>query len=128
MFKKTIAITTIVSLCSLIVLLNVTAPSWLGPLGILVVFILAYLLSLGLVTYFIYWSSRFVAYISRFFTARKPLLAFSFRRSYYFATVFAVAPVMLIGLQSVGSVGVYEFTLVTLFIVIGCIYISKKIN
>ena len=51
----------------------------------------------------------------------------SFRRSYYFSTVLAAAPVMLIGLQSVGSVGIYEFILVMLFVVIGCVYIAKRI-
>jgi hypothetical protein len=51
----------------------------------------------------------------------------SFRRAYYFSTVLAAAPVMLVGLQSVGSIGIYELILVILFEVIGCLYIAKRI-
>jgi len=41
--------------------------------------------------------------------------------------VLAAAPIMLIGLQSVGSIGLYEFILVLLFTVIGlCLYHEKN--
>jgi hypothetical protein len=53
--------------------------------------------------------------------------AMSFRRAYYFSTVLAAAPVMLVGLQSVGAIGIYEFILVVVFEVIGCVYITKRI-
>lgn len=51
----------------------------------------------------------------------------TYKRAYYFSTVIAAAPVMLIGLQSVGSIGIYEILLVALFTVVGCIYISKRL-
>lgn len=126
MLKKFITTITIISLCLLIVLLNSTTPSWPGPLGVLAVFIFAYLSSLGLVAYLIYWSSRLSSYLSRHFTSRKPLLALDFKRSYYFATVLAIAPVIFIGLQSVGNVGPYEILLVVIFVSLGIFYISKR--
>lgn len=126
MLKKIITVTTIFSLCLLIVLLNSTTPSWPGPLGVLAVFIFAYLSSLGLVAYLIYWSSRTISYLSRHFTLRKPLLPLDFKRSYYFATIFAVAPVILIGLQSVGNIGPYELLLVVVFVALGSLYVSKR--
>ncbi|MEI6237657.1 MAG: hypothetical protein WCP03_03605 [Candidatus Saccharibacteria bacterium] len=126
MLKKSIATITIISLCLLVVLLNSTTPSWPGPLGVLAVFIFAYLSSLGLVAYLIYWSSRLFAYISSHFTSRKPLLALDLKRSYYFATVLAVAPVIFVGLQSVGNVGLYEILLVFIFVILGVFYISKR--
>ena len=126
MLKKIITITTIMSLCSLVVLLNVTTPSSAGPFGILAIFVFAYLLSLGLVTCFIFWGSRAFVYFSRLFATRKPILTLDLKRSYYFATVFAAAPIILIGLQSVGSIGLYESSLVVIFVAIGCIYVSKR--
>ncbi len=126
MLKKIIIIITILSLCSLVILLNVTTPSLAGPLGILALFIFAYLLSLGLVAYLIYYCSKVISYFSRHLTMRRPILSMDFKRSYYFATVFAAAPIILIGLQSVGSIGLYEFLLVTIFLLLGCIYVSKR--
>ncbi len=59
-------------------------------------------------------------------TLRKPVRPIQFHRAYYFSTVLAAAPVMLIGLQSVQSVGIYEVILVVLFEVVACIYISRR--
>ena len=57
---------------------------------------------------------------------RKPVKPMQFRRAYYFSTVLAAAPVMLVGLQSVTSVGIYEVLLVALFEVVACIYIGRR--
>lgn len=59
---------------------------------------------------------------------RKPLRPMLFRRAYYFSTVLAAAPVMLIGLQSVQSVGFYEILLVVIFELVACIYISRRMR
>ncbi|HEY8992745.1 MAG TPA: hypothetical protein VIM37_02745 [Candidatus Microsaccharimonas sp.] len=71
--------------------------------------------------------SRVIVYATAGFTMRRPMQALPFRRAYYYSTVLAAAPVMLVGLQSVGAIGIYEFLLVVLFEVIGCIYITKRI-
>jgi hypothetical protein len=126
MLEKIILITTVVNLCLLTVLLNITTPATAGPFGILVIFVFAYLSSLGVVTYLIYGISRIVAYLSTAFMARRPFVVLTFKRSYYYSTVIAAVPVLLIGLQSVGAVGVYEFSLVLIFVIIGCLYVSKR--
>jgi len=61
-------------------------------------------------------------------SVRKPLKPMQFRRAYYFSTVLAAAPVMLVGLQSVQSVGIYEVLLVVLFEVVACVYISRRMH
>ncbi len=128
MLKKTIAAVTVIGIIVLAILLNSTTPATAGPFGILVIFICAYLSSLGVVTYFLYAMSRLIAHLSVSFTVKKPLTALSFRSAYYYSTILAAAPIMLIGLQSVGSIGVYGFILVLLFVVIGCLYITKRIQ
>ncbi len=127
MLQRVIAIITLVSLCLLSLMLVFTTPASAGPFGLLMIFITAYLTSLGLISFFLYGGSRLFAYASSGFTMKKPIQPLSFRRSYYFSTVLAAAPVMLIGLQSVGAIGFYEVVLVLVFEVIGCVYIAKRI-
>lgn len=128
MLKKIVAIMTIASLCLLLIFLNITAPTSVGPFGILAVFVFAYMSSLGVVTYLLYSVSGMISRLSAAFTVKKPLRAFSFRDAYYYSTILAIAPVMLVGLQSVNTIGIYEFGLVGLFEVIGCLYITKRIR
>ena len=126
MLQKVIAIITFVSLCLLSLMLVTTTPASAGPFGLLLIFITAYLTCLGLISFFLYGMSRVIVYASAGFTMRRPMQALPFRRSYYYSTVLSAAPVMLVGLQSVGAIGIYEFLLVVLFEVIGCVYITKR--
>ena len=128
MLNKIVPIITLVSLCLLAVLLNLTAPSTVGPFGILAVFIFAYLSSLGVMTYFLYFMSRIIAHLSVVFAVRKPIAPLKFHRAYYYSTVLGAAPILLIGLQSVGQISFYEVVLIVVFVLIGCLYIAKRIR
>lgn len=127
MLQRTLISVTIVSLCLLTLLLLSSTPATAGPLGLLVIFVSAYLTAMGLISFFLYGAGRALAFFAAGFAARRPIKPLSLRRSYYYGTVLAAAPVMLVGLQSVGSVGVYEIILVTLFVGIGCFYVSKRL-
>jgi hypothetical protein len=127
MLQRVIAIITVVSLCLLTLMLVTTTPASAGPFGLLLIFITAYLTCLGLISFFLYGISRVIVYATAGFAMRRPMQAMSFRRSYYYSTVLAAAPVMLVGLQSVGAIGFYEFALVVVFEIIGCVYITKRI-
>lgn len=128
MLKIIISITTLVSILLLSIFLNISTPASAGPFGILAIFIFAYLSSLGLVTYLLYLANHLFAYMSTLFVTRRPYEALSFKHSYYFSTIIAAAPVMLVGLQSVGATGLYEMMLVVSFVIIGCLYVSKKVQ
>lgn len=128
MLEKVVTLSATISLCLLFIILNLTSPTTIGPFGILAVFVLGYTSLIGLVTYIFYGMSRVIVAIGSAFTARKPLSSLSFRRSYYYSTLFSLSPIMLVGLQSVGSIGLYEVILVLIFTVIGTIYISKRIT
>ncbi len=80
-----------------------------------------------MISFFLFGANRMIIWLSSGLVAKKPLQPMSFRRAYYYSTVLAMAPVMLIGLQSVGSVGFYEVLLVTIFEVVACVYISRRI-
>lgn len=91
-------------------------------------FITAYLTFVGVVSFFLFGMNRLIIMVGANMSVRKPLRPMEFRRAYYFSTVLAAAPVMLIGLQSVQSVGVYEIALVALFEIVACVYISRRMR
>ncbi len=126
MLEKLVAFSSLVAIICVAILLQVTNPASIGPLGIFVLFILVYLSVLGVLTYLIFWASLALSKVFLFLRARRPIQPLSFRRAYYFSSVTSLAPVMIIGMQSVGEVGMYETLLIAFFTVISCVYIAKR--
>lgn len=119
MLAKTIATVTLLSLVVLSVLFQVTSPSSVHPLVILVVFILIYLLALGVLTFFLHGIQSLVALVGHH---RQSV---SLHRSYYFASVLALAPVILLAMWSIGKRDVYGILLVASFEAVACFYLAK---
>lgn len=92
------------------------------------IFITAYLAFIGLISFFLFGLSKLVASVSSGMTLRKPIQPVAFKRAYYFSTVLAAAPVMLIAMQSVRAIDVYELGLVIIFEVVACVYVSRRIK
>lgn len=127
MLEKGIAVSSGLSLIALVIMMQATTPTTIGPLGILIVFILLYVAVLGVLTFLLRGGSYAVARVSRSLTVRRPFQVLSIGRSYYFSSVLALAPVMLIGIQSVADIGAYDVLLVGLFVAMACVYIRKRI-
>lgn len=108
------------------VLLNTTNPSTAGPLGVLAIFILMYMLVLGALTFLLAAGSRLWARVAAGFAVARPIQPLSLRRSYYFASILALAPIMILAMNSVGEVGIYDLLLVALFATIATIYVAKR--
>lgn len=128
MLPRLIATIALVSLVVLSLMLTFTSPATAGPFGLLVIFVTAYLTFVGLISFFLFGINRLIVMVSSGMTLRKPMQKMEFRRAYYFSTVLAAAPVMLIGLQSVRSIGIYEVLLVVIFEVVACLYVSKRMR
>lgn len=128
MLGKLVAVTSVVAFVLLMLLLQTTQPASIGPLGILVVFILMYMSALGVLTFFVYGVNRLIVRMTTSLTVTRPLEQMSLGRAYYYASVIALAPVMVIGMQSVGEVGFYDLLLVVIFELIACVYIAKRGN
>jgi hypothetical protein len=126
MLGRFLAISLSIAVMSLIILLQTTTPATIGPLGILIVFILMYVSVLCVLTFLLYVSSGVVGRLSSSVALKRPLQRLSLGKSYYFSSVIALAPVMLIGMQSVGEVSFYEVMLIILFVAISCVYIAKR--
>jgi hypothetical membrane protein len=128
MLPRILATISLASLCVLSLMLTFTSPATAGPFGLLVIFITAYLTFVGVISFFLFGMNRLIVMVGAGMTLRKPMRPMEFRRAYYFSTVLAAAPVMLIGLQSVQSVGIYEILLVIIFEVVACLYITKRMR
>ena len=128
MLPRVIATISVASLCVLTLMLTLTSPSTTGPFGLLVLFISAYLSFVGLISFFLFGINRLIVMVSSGMTLRKPLRPMEFKRAYDISRVIVAAPVMLIGLQSVQSVGAYEVILVIVFEIVACVYISRRMR
>lgn len=124
--SKALFSTMIASAVLLAVLLYVTTPVGAGATGILAVFILAYAFMVSVTSFFMYGVSRLFILAAYLFTVRKPLQALTLRRSYYFASVISLAPIIIVSMNSIGSFGIYELALVLSLVAIGCIYVTKR--
>ena len=103
-----------------------TSPADAGPFGLLTIFITAYLTFVGMISFFLYGVDRLAIMVLAKGTVKKVVRDFTFKKAYYYASVLALAPVLLVGLQSVGAISVYQVGLVILFEIIACIYVGKR--
>ena len=127
MLGRLLVVVTIIAAILLGVIFQTTIPAEIGPLGILFVFILMYVLALGVMTFLILGSGRLLRkFINILGMVKKPFRAPNLSRSYYFASVISLAPVMLIGIHSVGELGFYDVLLVMIFVIISCVYVAKR--
>lgn len=126
MLGRILAVGLVVSVVLLGIMLQTTAPTTAGPLGILIVFILMYVSVLSALTFLLYGINKVIWKLASSFAPKKAASSLTLTRSYYFSSVLALAPVIFIGMQSVGQVGVYDILLVVLFMVIACVYIAKR--
>ena len=112
----------------LFVVLQSTSPDTVGPVGVLAVFVLIYLLALSLffvVMHFgIAWFSRKI--IARNDNLSRGELKIGVRKAYYVASVLAFAPVALLAMRSFGQLEPGDIVLVLALVGISVFYIVKR--
>jgi hypothetical protein len=128
MLGKIIAGSTIIASIILIIVLQATNPSTVGPLGLLAVFFLLYIILLGVTTEVLWVSSHLIHTVGRRFTTRRPPGRLSLKRAYYYSTVLALGPVMALAMISIGSFGPYEVVLIVAFLLVAMLYVSRRSN
>ena len=107
-------------------MLTMTRPGEVGPFGVLAFFVLLYL-SAGSIIYMLLTGIIYV--LMRVLppgSLRLWLENVSHTKVYYYTTVLALAPVVLLGMASVGSIGGLDIVLVVLFEILACFYISRR--
>ena len=126
MLGKVIAASTVIAGILLVILLQTTNPSTVGPLGLLAVFFLLYVVILGATTEAMWVGSRFVQVIGKRLTSKRPPGRLTLQRAYYFSTVLALGPVIALAMVSIGSFGTYEMLLIFVFLAIAMLYVSRR--
>lgn len=127
MLGKTIAIVGLVAAGLLLIVLTMTTPPAAGAAGILAVFLLTYIVLLSLLTFGLWAVVKMINKFGHNIHVLHSKHSLSLQKSYYYSTVLALGPIIIISLQSVGSVSIYELSLVILFVTLGCVYVSKRV-
>lgn len=125
MFDRLLAIIGVAAFLGLLFIVTTTTPSSGGAAVVLALFILLYISLIALLTFLIYWLNH--SFYRLFYSDQKnPIGRLSFKRAYYYGTVFALAPVILVSMKSVGKSGPAEWLLVVIFLLVGYIYVSRQ--
>lgn len=125
MFDKLLAIIGLAAALGLLFIITTTTPASGGATVVLALFILLYISLIAFLTFLIYWLNH-IFYRLFYSDQQKPIGRLSFKRAYYYGTVLALAPVILISMKSVGKSGPAEWLLVAIFLLVGYIYVSRQ--
>lgn len=112
----------------LLAVLQSTSPDTAGPVGVLAVFILIYLLALSLFFVVLHFG---IAWLSHVIIAKNNNLSrgelkVGIRKAYYVASVLAFAPVALLAMRSFGQLQLGDIALVLALVGITVFYIIKR--
>lgn len=121
MLPRVLLVITLAAFVLLSALLQVTSPATMHPAGILLVYVLLYLLALGILTLFLQGIFRGLHAVAPNVSKKD-----SFTRAYYLASVLALMFVVAIAMMSIGRLAVFEMVLICFFGIIACVYVSKK--
>ena len=124
---KYVLLATSISIVIFSLILFNTDPSKIGPLGILTVFVLLYIITLSLFSYLIFFASNILSRVRVQF-GLNGVEDWTFMKCYLFGSIVAIGPIVILGISSLGSISIYEIILVVLFLVISCFFVSKKVN
>lgn len=113
----------------LLFIFNSSTPSTIGAQGILVVFLLGFIVINYLMTMLVWGSSRAVSVLySKLGATHRGgrIVGLSAKMSYYYSSVVSLGILMIIGIKSIGGGNFYDLLLVALFVVIGLVYVERR--
>lgn len=124
--RSLIYLVPILSLAALLGIVNTTNPLDGGPIVILFVFILLYILLASILFILLHVGVLAVSKIlsKRSVNAREWRVGV--RRAYYIASILAFGPVLLLAMQSVGQLQLRDVLLVAVLISLGIFYVIKR--
>lgn len=108
-----------IALLLLVFVLNTTNPLQSGPLVILAVFVLIYIVIVSALSAALHLVAATVRIV-------RPESSFSTKRGYYVASIVALAPVLFVALNTLGQLDVLEIVLILLLVSLGCFYVIRR--
>lgn len=106
-------------LMALMVVFNATSPLKSGPLSVLLVFVIIYLL----VSSTLYMAVFSIVGILRLLQLAKPMPK---RLVYYLVSVIALGPVFILALNTLGQLDPKDIILVLILLALGCFYVVRR--
>ena len=116
----------IIALIVALLMLQLTTPQMVGPVGVLAFFVLIYIFSAAAIYLLLVFLVDSLSGVVKKGKWLARLESMSARKIYYYTSFIALVPVILLGMQSVGMVRVTEILLLVLFQALGLFYISRR--
>lgn len=115
MFNRLMILASLVAVIVILAMINLTTPTSVGPLGVLVFFTMVYVVIFGIVNLIVFGIHKAAG-------SKK-----SERKIRYNAAMIAFGPVMLLLVQSFGSLNIATIAMVIVFVGLGCFVINKRL-
>lgn len=126
MFAKILLVVGLVASIALGYILTNLSPSTAGAIGVLAVFLLSYTILVVVLTFLFYLMHKVIVRLLYSDRVQHTSDTLSLRRAYYYSSILALGPVILVSFRSVGTVGLGEVGLVMALLIIGCLYVSRQ--
>lgn len=127
MVAKILFVSSSIAVAVLFIILQITNPASIHPVGLLGVFFLIYVVFVGLMTLVVFTTGQLTALLGRYLKASSvSRRKVSLQQAYLYGSLLALAPVILIGMQSVGSLGFVDVVLVIVFEAVICFYVWRR--
>ncbi|MBQ2672873.1 hypothetical protein IJH26_02510 [Candidatus Saccharibacteria bacterium] len=114
--NRIIYLISIIGLAALIIMLNLTSPTEIGPVGVLLFFTTLYVVAFSVIVIIIQTFIQ-IAFKNRAFR----------NKDYLYAAVFAFGPIMLLMARSFGAVNFWTIGLIILFLTLAEFLVYKRI-
>lgn len=124
---KYISIFFTIILAILFLVLFYSDPASVGPVGILAVFVLIYMIFLVIISYLILFAVKTTNKLRKHFGLKLKGDGPSLYNSFLYGSVIALGMIVILGRNSLGSVGLFESILVIAFVLIGCFFVNKQV-
>lgn len=113
MFNRLMLVLSFVAVVVILAMINFTTPTGVGPLGVLVFFTMIYIVLYGVVNLI----------VELFMKAEGKRQT----KSRYYAAMISFGPIMLLLVQSFGSLNLITLLMITMFVFLGCFVIKRRI-
>lgn len=113
--KRLVPVMSLIAAVILLVMLNFTTPAGIGPLGVLVFFTTFYILMFGIALGLVKIVGKI---LGKNFGRKAPL----------YGAIVAFGPIMLMLAQALGTMSLLTFALTVIFVMLGCLLISKRMQ
>lgn len=115
MFNRLMILVSLIAVIIILAMINLTTPTGVGPLGVLVFFTMVYLVVLGVTNLLVIGFRKMMGYKERT------------QKEHLYAATIAFGPVMLLLIQSFGVLNIATVAMTIVFIVLGCFVVSKRL-